>query len=163
MKNAILQVLNSTPINRQSRVVASQRYCSEIDADASREDLVFSNERLKRKYRLMKAVLRIETKSQHQNVKRRLKAGAKQVRPTRLLEEYFQVAKTIQTLGMTIKDLNESKLGGREARELRQRLGAIEKAWREENPGCIWDGRQLVAPTGETFARSLAAAPMVAQ
>lgn len=70
--NAILNAINASPIDRVAARVASQRYC--IDSiDASRADLELALERMLRKQRLLKRVIGITKKTQHKNLKERLK------------------------------------------------------------------------------------------
>jgi len=151
----ILAVLNSTPINRQAYRVASQAGCATSDVDLTHEELAEAYERLARKHRLMKFVLRITTKSQHKNVVDRHNKGIRSnFRPRRITAEYVRVGNAMQVITQRFAEL------GRVGKEARQQLGAVEKKWREAHPGCIWDGRRLVAPNGEVFSRVAAAKEM---
>jgi hypothetical protein len=151
----LLAVLNSTPINRQARKVTSQAGCATVDVELSREELCEVFERLSRKHRLMKSMLRIKTKSQHKNVVSRHNKGQRsRSRPRRLTDEYVRVGLALQVINRRFAEID------RVGREGRQLLGAIENQWKAEHPGAIWDGRQLVAPNGATFSRVAAAQEM---
>lgn len=151
----LLAVLNSAPINRQARRVTSQANCATIDSDLSKEELQDVLDRLTRKHRLMKAVLKIKNKSQHKNVVDRHNKGIRSnFRPRRLTAEYVRVGMALQVIQQRFSEL------GRIGREPRRQLGAIENRWKDEHPGAIWDGRQLVAPNGAIFSRVAAAQEM---
>lgn len=148
----LFAVLNSTPINRQARKVTSQAGCATVDATLSREELGEVLERLSRKHRLMKSVLKIKTKSQHKNVVDRHNKGQRSnFRPRRLTAEYVRVGMALQVIQQRFSEID------RVGREARRHLGSIENKWKEEHPGAIWDGRQLVAPNGAIFSRVVAA------
>ena len=148
-EHPLLTVLNSSPINRQAGIVASQRGCAEGESDLSREEIKTIMTRLERKQRLLKVVLRVRNHCQHKNLIARYKMGLKSnYRPKRIIEEYLRVGQSLQILGQRLAQFKRNE--GREARKL---LGAIENKWRAEHPGCIWDGRQLVAPNGAVFSR----------
>lgn len=159
MNNPILRVLNSTPINRQASFVVSQQGCALVDAEASRADLVFALSRLERKLRLMKSMLGVKNKTQHTNLMNRYKAGIKRQkgRPLRLVKEYAATGSAMQLLNRRLQELRPTQ-DTKEAKALRQQLGAVENAWRDEHPGCVWDGRQLRAPNGAIFSRAVVAA-----
>lgn len=157
MSHPLLQVLNSAPINRTAKVVTSQKHCDAIYRDADKFEIRFAVHLLTRKMRLMKMVLKITTRSQHKNtIYRHSNLGYKSQRGVsrRLIGEYARVGQSIQILNKRLAEINSVAKG---EKELRQRLGAVENKWREAHPGCIWDGRKLVAPTGEVFSRAAAA------
>lgn len=147
----LFTVLNSTPINRQARKVTSQKNCATVDVDLSKEELCEVLDRLMRKHRLMKSVLKIKNKSQHKNVVDRHNKGQRSnFRPRRLTAEYVRVGLAIQVIHQRFAELD------RDSAAWRRHLGAIENKWKAEHPGAIWDGRQLVAPNGEIFSRAAA-------
>lgn len=158
MNNPILQVLNSAPINRQASMVAAQRGCV-ADFEASREDLVHALQRLVRKQRLMKSMLGVTSPTKHNNLMNRFKAGSKRQkgRPLRLVKEYASTGQAIQILSRRLQEFSGDD---KAAKRIRQQLGAVENAWRAQHPGCVWDGRQLVAPNGAVFRRSEVAKQM---
>jgi hypothetical protein len=150
MTHPIYQVLNSVPVNRQARIVTTQSGCSEYDTDLTREEMLELFERVARKHRLLKLVLRVHNETQHKNLKARHRMGLKSnYRPKRAIEEYLRLGSAMAILAAGMR-----RTSFKEGREARQLLGAVENKWREEHPGCIWDGRQLVAPNGAVFSRS---------
>jgi hypothetical protein len=153
VNNPILQVLNSTPINRQARYVTSQTGCVEFDVDLTRVEIIELLTRLSRKLRLLKLVLQVGNARQHKNLIARHKMGLRSnYRPKRAIEEYMRIGRAMCILNQRLAEIKV-----KEGREARQILGALENAWRVEHPGCIWDGRRLVAPNGAVFQRAAVA------
>ncbi len=152
MIHPLIAVMNRTPIDRQASRVASQRNCAVVDLDLCRDDLVRSLDRLQRKMRLMKSVLKVATKCQHKNLLARHKNGRRGMkgRPARLVVEYANVGASIQSIMLQI---HEMEIGP--GRKLRKLIGAMENKWKDEHPGCIFDGQKLVAPNGAVFNRAI--------
>jgi hypothetical protein len=146
-ENPILRVLASAPIDRKASIVASQKGCAEGDRDHLRIDELKSQLAvLQRRQSDLRDLLGVENKSQQKNLKVKVAKGLRHGRVP-VVQEYIRNGNAIQIISKTLADIN------REDKEWRKRLGAIENAWRAEHPGSIWDGRQLVAPNGETFSR----------
>ena len=147
--NALNRVLVSAPINRAASIVTSQKHCVEFESTISREEICKLLYRMKRKQQLLRRVLAVKNHSQYSNMVRRHKAGyASKFRPSRAIAECVRNGEAIQIL--------EAKLA-EELRPIKQAsklLAAKENAWKDEHPGWIWDGKQVVAPNGAVFVRS---------
>lgn len=107
--NPLLQVLNSQPINRQARIVTSQRRVSSTDTPLTREELAAITNRLQRKQRLLKLVLGIKNKSQHNNTLYKFKKKIPQFRgraEPRALVEYVRVGQEIQRINRELEELH---------------------------------------------------------
>ena len=107
-EHPLLTVLNSEPINRQARVVTSQRHVATGDAPLTREELAHLTNRLQRKQRLLKLVLGIKTKAQHTNTLYKFNRKIPQFRGTkepRALVEYVRVGQAIETINRELAEL----------------------------------------------------------
>lgn len=155
MNNAIVKALNCFAIDKTARVVASQRGCEAEYSDLSRDELVQLLARLCRKQRLIHAALGFKTKKQAENLKVRIKAGHRTKKfDGRLAQDFVRTGDNISAVERRISELPDHTGF---SKEVRKQIGAIENRWRAEHPGCIWDGRQLVAPSGAVFSRWVAA------
>lgn len=97
----LMTVLNSEPINRQARIVTSQRHVATGDLPLTREELLAICDRLQRKHRLLKHVLGIKTKAQHTNTMWKFNKKIPQYRgkqEPRALVEYVRVGKSIEII-----------------------------------------------------------------
>jgi hypothetical protein len=107
-EHPLLTVLNSEPINRQARVVTSQRHVAAGDLPLTREELVTITNRLQRKQRLLKLVLGIKTKAQHANTIYKFNRKIPQFRRTkepRALVEYVRVGQAIARINRELAEL----------------------------------------------------------
>lgn len=155
MNNEIVKVLNSVAIDKTARRVASQRGCESQFADLDRKELCRLLDRLKRKQRLIYAALGFKTKTQASNLKTRLKSGGRTRKfDGRLAAELIRVGENIDVFSRRLAEMPDHT-GFSKA--VRKQIGALENEWREQHPGAIWDGRQLVAPNGAVFSRWIAA------
>lgn len=154
--NALVRVLNSTPIDRQARIVSSQKGCADVDADLTSAELLALMSRLSRKLRLMKVVLHVDTQRQHKNMVARYNAGITHHegrplhRPRRLVKEYVRVGASMQILNQQMADLNK------EGKAERRRAGAIQNAWKASHPVWTRIGKVLYAENGDVFDRAAA-------
>lgn len=156
MAHPLFQVLNSAPVDRIAARVTSQAGCAQEYVDLTHAEAMAVIVRLQRKHRLLKAILRVENKRQHKNLIARHKMGLQSnYRPPRAIAEYLRVGQNILVLQEAHAKPQDAGL-----KEARQKLGAIENAWRAEHPGAIWDGQQLVAPNGAVFSRAAQAATL---
>lgn len=145
MSHALLRVIASTPINRQAGLVASQRHCVSEDVAIGRDELIVLLDRLQRKQRLLKFILRIKTPAQLTNTVSRHKAGIRSnFRPQRTIEELIRNGANIHNLSVRSSELGKI---------LRAESQRMETAWRTTHPGCVWDRVAccLVAPDGAIF------------
>lgn len=161
MNNAIIKALNCTAIDKTARRVASQGGCDMDYADLDRDELNQLASRLCRKRRLIHLALGIKTKTQAENLKARIKAGHQTKKfDGRLAREFVRIGANIAAISNRIAELRDNTML---TKDLRKQIGALENQWRAEHPGCIWDGRQLVAPNGAVFSRWAATQSVEAQ
>ena len=155
MNNPILRVLNSAPVDKKAAIVAAQRRCSDDFLIDGKDDLCQILSRLGRKRRLIESLLRITTDSQRDNVKERFKAGRRQRRPRRIVEEYIRVGQNIVAVALQLAAIKRSTTTGIgiEPKSVRRLVGERENQWKAEHPGWIWAGSCHIAPNGAVFVR----------
>lgn len=122
-EHPLLTVLNGEPINRQARVVTSQRHVATVDTPLTREELAAITNRLQRKQRLLKLVLGIKTKAQHVNTLYKFNKKIPQFRfktEPRALVEYVRVGQEIQRINTELAAL----------RLVRQFVAQAQQSWR---------------------------------
>ena len=103
-------LLTSTPIDRVARRVTSQAGAATADTPLAREELAALVHRLCRKQRLLKRVLGIRNKSQHQNTTYKARHGIKQIRAKvepRALTEYMRCGQEIARLNSELAALRK--------------------------------------------------------
>ena len=114
-----------TPINRTAARVVSQKGAQQ-DKDLTRSELASIVNRLTRKQRLLRMVLRISTGAQHANFIRRMSqnrsAGERQKANPRAAEEYRRIGVEIQRLNLCSAEIRDKN---RIAEKLRNQKGGI--------------------------------------
>jgi hypothetical protein len=112
-------ILASAPINGTARSVIRQPRDAVPQGDIGRQELIDLKERLERKLRLLKVVLRIDTKAKHRNLiyktKRRMPTyrGAGN---TRAVTEYMRIGHEMQRMNRALQDMR-SAMSGRRAEQ----------------------------------------------
>lgn len=112
------RILSSAPVNQTAaRVTASSRHPAPV-GDLTRAELVFLSQRLERKLRLLKKVLRITSKAQHTNLINAIKSGRRN-RPgvgmlrltanPRTALEYKRVGEEMQRMQGRISELRRTE------------------------------------------------------
>ena len=99
-----------SPIDKLARRVTSQRHVSPDDPSLSKQELIEIIDRLIRKSRLLKVVLKITTKRQHKNLKTKDNKGIKNFRSTkepRAMQEYRRVGGEIHRLTEEVCAINK--------------------------------------------------------
>lgn len=112
MTHPILKVLNGTPIDRKSRIVTSQARCVEAETSIDRDELALLVQRLDRKRRLLKYVLKIDNKRQHKNVIQRFNNGwhgRSSFRPPRIVAEYVRLGRSTEILNVRLHQLRTER------------------------------------------------------
>lgn len=102
-------VLTCAPLNGTAASVVSQKGCS-TDSELSRAELVELINRLSRKQRLLKMVLRIDTKAKHANLVYKFNKGKRTYRfrdDPRSVVEYVHVGREIQRLILELAARNK--------------------------------------------------------
>lgn len=161
MNNAIIKVLNSSPIDKAARIVTSQRGCDEEYATLSREELIALNTRLLRKQRLIYSALGITRKKQAENLRSRIRSGYHTKKfDSRLARELVRIGDNLQAISRRISELAAVN---QLPRCIRRKIGAIKAQWCEQHPGSIWDGQKRIAPNGQVFSRWSVAQSMETQ
>jgi hypothetical protein len=115
------RILASAPVNGTAAAVTSARRGSIPAGDLTREELIAINERLQRKHRLLKHVLRITSKAQHVNLMsaiKRHKPGpgvgmARLVGNKRAALEYKRVGEEMQRMNRALQEMRSAKSGKR--------------------------------------------------
>ena len=72
MTHPLLAVMNSEPINRQARVIASQKHCAVEELPIGIQELKQIYQRLLRKQQLLKHVLGVRNRTHMKNIKLRI-------------------------------------------------------------------------------------------
>jgi len=110
MQNSIIQVLNSIPVNRQAAIIVSQSRCVKEDKPLTKKELVDLLNRLIRKQRLLKHILGIKTRSQHNNAIWKFNKHIPQFRNKenpRCFIEYKRVGEEMQRLNKELAELKK--------------------------------------------------------
>lgn len=100
------------PINKQAYLVTLQSGCDEVYKPVSTEELVEIFARLCRKQRLLKRVLKIETKAQHANTVTRYRKGIRQARDLvgeRVMREYVTLSGQIQQVQLELSERRKAR------------------------------------------------------
>jgi hypothetical protein len=109
-------VITSAPINRTAASVAAKPRTPQSEGVMGRAELIELYERLARKHRLLKAVLRVDTKAKHKNLVYRAAKGRSTSRGKangRAVAEYVRLGHEMQRMVRTIHEL-KCKERGRE-------------------------------------------------
>lgn len=102
-------LLVRSPVDRITRAVTDQRAVARHDRPLTRDELLEILNRCERKQRLLKRVLRIETKTQHKNLVHRWQLGVRQSRverEPRAALEYVRLGNMMQRYIEEIAQLN---------------------------------------------------------
>lgn len=111
-------VLASAPVNGTARSVTRQPRDAMPAGDLGRQELIDLMQRLGRKLRLLKVVLRIDTKAKHQNLIYKTKRGMPTYRGaanSRAVTEYMRVGREMQRMNRALQDMRSAKSGKRAA------------------------------------------------
>jgi hypothetical protein len=106
------QIFLRTPVNRNAFLATSQKNCVEVEKDLNFTELTDILNRLNRKNRLLKTLLKIKTKTQHKNLKNKFKQGLIKFRSESnksLIYEYFSVGQQIENIHLRLKDFRDCK------------------------------------------------------
>lgn len=111
------RILTSSPVNQTAaRVVSRKRGSVETTGDLTREELTSILDRLQRKLRLLKVVLRIDTKAKHANLTYKARRGMRTYRGAanpRSVNEYLRVGQEIQRMSRALSEIRAKKSGTR--------------------------------------------------
>jgi hypothetical protein len=126
-------ILLRSPVDRVARRVTSQQFVEKEDSELTREEINAIVERLCRKQRLLKVVLKIKTKTQHKNFTRRVSRGGGDYRERlepRAVAEYMRCGVEIYRL---TNELGERTLSRKFAAKLnfeyRIKKANMESVW----------------------------------
>lgn len=106
------KLLASDPINRQAWLVTLQAGCDDGSRPLTKCELVALCDRLRRKQRLLKKVLRIETKAQHANAVTRFRKNIRQARDLigrRALSEYVSLGDQIFMIQNELAEMRKAR------------------------------------------------------
>lgn len=106
------KLLASDPINRQAWLVTLQTGCDDGFRQLSKDELVALCDRLRRKQRLLKKVLHIETKAQHANTVARFRKNIRQARDLigrRALSEYVLLGDQIFMIQNELAEMRKAR------------------------------------------------------
>jgi hypothetical protein len=102
-------ILIRAPVNRLAARVVSQRDLGLDSYELQREEICCLIDRLRRKHKLLKHVLKIKTKAQHKNLMYKHSKGLKQYRKQnepRAFSEYLIVGREIQRLCRALQEMS---------------------------------------------------------
>lgn len=105
------KIIVSSPVNRQSAVIASQRGATD-SLMMSREEILQIKSRLERKMRSLRRVLNIHSRRTHKNIMYRINKGNPTERgksAPRSMIEYVNVGEQINRLNLELKRIREEK------------------------------------------------------
>jgi hypothetical protein len=108
------RILASAPINKTAARVTGIRRGIAPAGDMTRDELVELMDRLQRKLRLLKVVLRIDTKAKHKNLVYKATHGMRSYRGKanpRAVDEYIRVGHEIQRMNRTLQAMRAERKG----------------------------------------------------
>ena len=107
----LVDVMHMTPINRAAAKVTSQKGCHQ-DSSMSRDEVIEISSRLKRKHRLLRFVLGIDTKAKHVNLVYKAKKGfftRRGKKNPRAVSEYLLVGEQMQRLQKELGEMRRAR------------------------------------------------------
>lgn len=107
-------VITSAPVNRTAQAVIAKPRAPQSMGDIGRADLIALIARLQRKLRLLKVVLKIDTKAKHRNLVYKTGRGMRTYRGaanSRAVTEYLQIGHEIQRMNRTLQEMKAAKSG----------------------------------------------------
>lgn len=151
MANPLVNIYAMHPVNAQAQRVTSQKHTQEIYKDSTVEELTDAINRLQKRRSEIQEILGIKTKTA-KNIKKKYcnEIRNRHEHDDSLMLEHINAGDSIQEI---TKKITQLKLSDPE-RIARKKTGAMEQAWKEENPVYTWDGEKLIASNGCTFNRS---------
>lgn len=111
------KIIVSSPVNRQSAVIASQRGATD-SLMMSREEILQIKNRLERKSRSLKHILKISSRTTHKNIIYRINKGNPTERgksAPRAMIEYVNLGEQINMLNLELKRIREEKWKSKKA------------------------------------------------
>lgn len=109
-------ILASTPVNTTTAKVVSNRREAMPQGDITREELIAIKDRLERKLRLLKHILRIDTKAKHKNLVYKTTHGMPTYRGagnSPAVTEYLRIGHEMQRMNRALQAMRVAKSGAK--------------------------------------------------